>query len=171
MHCCKWEKMCFPKSLGGLNFRDVEGFNQALIAKKVWRIVVNPKSLVSRFLKGIYFSNSDILLAEEGENPSYLWKSLIWGRDLLRKGLRYRVGNDNSISFFQDPWIPREMNFKPICIKKESILLSHALFVLTIVNPLTIFYSDVFVPGRFGIKSLNKYFWRKISMIVLLING
>lgn len=58
-----------PKSLRGLNFRNVEGFNQALIAKQVWRILVNPESLVACFLKSIYFKNKGILEAELGPKP------------------------------------------------------------------------------------------------------
>lgn len=69
MHWCRWDKFCLPKSLGDLNFRDVEGFNQTLIAKQVWRILINLESLVSRFLKGIYFSDTDILSAGLGKKP------------------------------------------------------------------------------------------------------
>lgn len=119
MHWVQWEKLCYPKSLGGLNFRDLEGFNQALIAKQVWRLLTNLDSLVARFLKDIYYNNSDILSAGESKNSSYLWKSIIWGCDLLLQGLRYRVGNGNSISMFHDPWILREINFKPICVNME----------------------------------------------------
>lgn len=103
IHWCKWEKICYPKSLGGLNFRDVGGFNRALLAKQMWRIIINPDSLVSRFLKAIYFKDSVVMLVELGRNSSYLWKSLVWGLELLRKGMRYRVGNGETISMFKDP--------------------------------------------------------------------
>lgn len=104
MHWFKWDSLCLPKSLGGLNFRDIEGCNKALIAKQVWRIMSNPNDLVSRFLKSLYYNNSNILEAELGRSPSFLWKSLIWGRELLTKGHRYRIGD-----------------FKPICINGEMI--------------------------------------------------
>lgn len=108
------------KRLEGLNFRDVEGFNQALVAKQVWRILTKPDSLVSRFMKSIYFRNSNILDAELEKKRSYLWRSLLWGRELLARGIRYRIGNGLSTSMFKDPWIPKVSTFKPICIRREA---------------------------------------------------
>lgn len=52
MHWMRWEKLCFLKELDGLNLWDIEGFNQALLAKKVWRVICGENLLVSRILKG-----------------------------------------------------------------------------------------------------------------------
>ncbi|XP_073124834.1 uncharacterized protein [Henckelia pumila] len=40
-----------------------------------------------------------------GNNPSYIWRSLLWSRNLLRKGLCWRVGTGEKIATFRDKWI------------------------------------------------------------------
>lgn len=43
-----------------------------------------------------------------------MWGSLLWGRDLLAEGLRWRVGNGRDINIYSDRWIPRPSEFKII---------------------------------------------------------
>lgn len=50
---------------GGLGFRDMELFNQAVIEKKVWRVLRNPSSLVAQVLKQCYFPNGQIFDATQ----------------------------------------------------------------------------------------------------------
>lgn len=40
------------KEVGGLSFRDLEGFNQTLLTKQVWWVFKNPNLTVSKVLKG-----------------------------------------------------------------------------------------------------------------------
>lgn len=106
IHWRKWILLCQPVQ-GGICFRDFICFNQALIAKQVWRLLNDPNSLVAQIYKQKYFPSSNLLQAKCGNNPSYAWRSLLWGRDLLIKGLRWRIGSGKSVKVFHDAWLLR----------------------------------------------------------------
>lgn len=55
-----WTNLTKPKASGGLGFRDIETFNQALLAKLVWRMLHAPSCLLARDLSGKYFHKSPL---------------------------------------------------------------------------------------------------------------
>ena len=46
-----WERLCEAKEVGGMGFKEIEKFNDALLAKQVWRMLHNPDSLCFRVFK------------------------------------------------------------------------------------------------------------------------
>ncbi|XP_073302944.1 uncharacterized mitochondrial protein AtMg00310-like [Primulina huaijiensis] len=88
-----WKSLCKPKSLGRMGFRQLESFNKALLTKQIWEIIPNLESLEARFLKARYFKHQDIMDANIGNNSSFIWRSIIWSRQLIVKGISWRVGN------------------------------------------------------------------------------
>ena len=96
------------------------GFNVAMLAKISWRVLRTPESLLSRVLKDKYFPNTSFLEAS-GENKSSCgWKGIVWGRQILTRGLRWRVGNGELIRV-ADPWLPKPHSFKPVLRTEAQI--------------------------------------------------
>lgn len=83
-----WDRLCISKFDGGFRFRDPHCFNLALLAKQCWRLLRYPNSLVAKVLQAKYFDNLNFLTANGG---SQIWKSLMIGRELLIKGLVWRI--------------------------------------------------------------------------------
>lgn len=40
-----------------------------------------------------------------GSKSSFVWRSILWSRDIIRSGLCWRVGDEKSISIISDHWI------------------------------------------------------------------
>ncbi|XP_073039414.1 uncharacterized protein [Primulina eburnea] len=95
MHWKTWQSLYVTKCMGGMGFRHLESFNKALLAKQLWRIISDPESLVARVLKARYFKHQDIMHASLRTNPSYTWRSLLWSRNLLNEGLRWRSAHES----------------------------------------------------------------------------
>lgn len=97
---------------GRMGFRDLHSYNKALLVKQAWRIVKNLNASWVKFLKSIYFPKCEFLESKCKKGNSWLWKSLSRGKELLKKGLRWEVGNGEKIKFWDDPWIPTLEIFK-----------------------------------------------------------
>jgi hypothetical protein len=119
-----WDRMCMAKSKGGLGFRNYAIFNQALLAKQSWRMITNPSSLCSRVLTARYLKDGDVLTASAPKSGSFTWKSILHGRDLLKEGLVWRIGNGEKIKVWEDNWIPRSGLMRPIGTKTDSAQVS-----------------------------------------------
>lgn len=79
-----WSKLTKSKAEGGLGFRDIQLFNQALLAKIAWRIITVPDSLLARVLRGKYCHKKNFLIVDLPATCSHGWRGIIQGRNLLR---------------------------------------------------------------------------------------
>lgn len=103
IHWMSWERLCWPKELDGLSFRDLEIFSMALLTKQLWRFIKHPSLLVSRIIKDLYAPDCSFLEADTGSQPSYFLRGVIWSCELLKLGRHKVVGDGTTIEFFEDP--------------------------------------------------------------------
>lgn len=105
IHWLSWEKLCLPKADGGMGFKNLECFNHALLAKQAWRFIHFEECLMTKVLTAKYLGADTFVHVQQSKNVSYAWKSLLYGRDLLMKGLKRSVGNGRSLKVWTKPWL------------------------------------------------------------------
>jgi hypothetical protein len=105
IHWVNWKKTCKAKSKGGMGFKNLRAFNEALLAKQGWRLITNPQSLVARMFKAKYYPQCDFLKAKRTQNWSFSWQSIQKSSWILKKGCVWKIGDGKSINIWEDRWI------------------------------------------------------------------
>ena len=106
IHWVKWQDLHRPKSQGGMSFKDLLLFNDAFLAKQTWQLLHDSQSLFYRVFKAKFFPNSTIMEAKNLGNASYAWKSILKGREVIKKGVTWRIGRGDSVHVWGDNWLP-----------------------------------------------------------------
>ena len=122
IHWLSWEKLTRSKKSGGLGFRDLYLFNQAMLSRQAWRLLTCPETLCAQVLKAKYFPNISMLRCTARDGISYSWRSILRGVELLKEGIIWRIGNGSSVNIWSDPWLPRGHTRKPATPRGHSLL-------------------------------------------------
>lgn len=125
-----WDTLTQSKSKGGLGFRDIQAFNQALLAKIAWRLITEPNCLFSRVVLGKYCHKRPFLKISPSSAISDGWRGVLHGRDLLLQHLGKAIGNGETTSLWSDSWIQPETNLKhhgPVLLQDKDLMVSDIL--------------------------------------------
>jgi hypothetical protein len=95
-------------------FKDLILFNQALLAKQAWCLIMYPDILCARVLRAKYYPRGNLLDTVAAGEASQTWRAIEYGLELLKKGVVWRVGDGASIRIWRDNWLPRPYSIKPI---------------------------------------------------------
>ena len=74
-----------------MGFRDITAFNLAMLAKQAWLLIHHHHSLMYRVYKARYFPTCSFLEANLGNNPSYIWRSLLRAKDVILEGSVWKI--------------------------------------------------------------------------------
>ncbi|XP_026436616.1 uncharacterized protein LOC113334617 [Papaver somniferum] len=141
-----WHNLSISKDLGGLEFRDLEMLNHALLTKIPWRIFQNSDHLITRILKAKYFKKEEFLHIEgEINNSSWTWKGIKLGLSILQQHYSMEVNNGKGTKIWVDRWIIG------LDIKVEPLHPSHLQYV---------FVSELILPdyNTWNMPLLNTFF-------------
>ncbi|KAK2402443.1 hypothetical protein QL285_051963 [Trifolium repens] len=92
----------------GMGFRHMYGFNLAMLGKQGWKLLTNHDTILSHVFKAKYYPREGFLDAKLGHNPSYVWRSIHDSQVVVRRGLRWRLGNGTSVHVWNQPWLQNE---------------------------------------------------------------
>ena len=87
IHWVRWGELCKPKGK----------------AKPAWRLLQNKNSLFYRVFMSKFFPHCSLMEAADTQDGSYAWKSILIGKEILKEGMRWRVGDRTSIRVWSDP--------------------------------------------------------------------
>jgi hypothetical protein len=102
IHWLKWDRLTDPKKAGGMGFRDMSLFNQAMLGKQGWRLLIRPNALCTRVLKGKYYPGTVFLKAMRRKRSSETWRAILHGRHVLSQGLIHRIGSGSSVNVWEN---------------------------------------------------------------------
>ena len=106
-----------------MGFKDLEAFNKTLLGKQIWRLLSSPNPLVNKVLKDKYDSKVNIFRPMIPKNTSWIWKELMEARDLVKKGLRKRIGNGKSAKIWGDKWLLANHSGTPTTPRRQECRL------------------------------------------------
>ena len=89
-----------------MGFHDFALHNDSLLAKQVWRLLEDQNSLFYKVFKPRFFPNCTIMEASESSRGSYAWKSILQGRDVIKRGACWRIGDGQKVKVWHHAWLP-----------------------------------------------------------------
>ena len=84
-----------------MGFKELAKFNDAMLARQVWRLVKDQNSLFYRVFKAKYFPRGSVFEASVATG-SFAWQSILKARKVVSLGMRWRLGDGRSIKIYDD---------------------------------------------------------------------
>ena len=90
------------KNLRGLGLRKSKVINRAFQCKLACKILTRTPGLWVQSMIAKYLHELDFLNCNNRHTDSSVWKSILKSRELLKKGIVWKVGKDDHSSFWFD---------------------------------------------------------------------
>ncbi|XP_073133672.1 uncharacterized protein [Henckelia pumila] len=108
-------------------------------------------------LKSSLYPRSSFLEANIGANPSYMWRSIMATQELIKKGVRVRIGNGAHTPIWGAPWLPD---------KEQPLITTECPFELQETKVYSLRLSG---DGNWDLDLTNDIFNERDTMLILSI--
>lgn len=78
-----WDKVCMPKSIGGLEPRKTKAINKAFRYQLAWKVLTDVPSFWVQSIRAKYLHTTNLFCCKHKNTDSLVWKSLLKCRGLL----------------------------------------------------------------------------------------
>lgn len=95
-----WDQVCKPMMNGGLGIRTLKMWNIFLWLSWIGKFLTQPSKLSVQILKKKYCKGTNLMNAIPNQSHSAIWRDMLKGRDLLKQGMIYNIGNGEDISLW-----------------------------------------------------------------------
>ncbi|GAA0148917.1 hypothetical protein LIER_08228 [Lithospermum erythrorhizon] len=68
-------------------------------------LLLEPMSPLAKVYKAIYFSDGDYWTSTLGPKPSFTWRSLLSVRDIMKRAIRWKIGDGRTIRIWENNWL------------------------------------------------------------------
>jgi hypothetical protein len=137
-----------------MGFRDLESFNLALLAKQIWRLLLEPDSLCARVLRARYYPDVKLLNAKLKSGSSFTWQSILAGLKCFKQGYIWRVGDGSQINIWEDHWTPSSHNLRIMTPRGNNLITT----VEELINPITGYWDEELIRDLFWPVDVNRIF-------------
>lgn len=101
-----WDRVCSPKSMGGLGLKRLHEFNQDIFMKINWGLVHAPNDLWVRVLRHKYRCGDGIMpMVERRPSESSIWNGVRSTWKAFSRGIHWQIGDGKSVRFWKDRWL------------------------------------------------------------------
>ena len=116
-----WDKVCMPKSRGGLGLQKTEVVNKAFQCKLALKILTNAPSIWVQSIRAKYLHTTNLFCCKQKNTDLPVWKSLLKCRGLLQKGILWKIGRGDEISFWFNNWVESRNLVEILGVAEDSV--------------------------------------------------
>ncbi|GJW20732.1 RNA-directed DNA polymerase, eukaryota, reverse transcriptase zinc-binding domain protein [Tanacetum coccineum] len=160
-----WKDICTPKSQGGLGIKRLGPWNEALLCKHLWNVIVKKESLWVKWINTVKLKDRSIWEIDIKDSDSGTWKAMLNLRSNIRESVWKKLGDGRSNNIWFDKWCNEGPLSEIIPLRRRCINDIKVLVLEEGEKDCTVWKDENGNNGKFSIRSVwVKFKERKLEI-------